>query len=316
MLGYLRLLMNPQDVISFRRVVNTPKRGIGDATVAAIESFARDEGITVIEACRRVDEIAVLQTRAKGAVAGFDQIMDGDPAPPRRRRGPGAHGRVRRAGVRLPRRARGGAHGRGAGPDREPPGALGRGGGADRPRARRRPRRRSSSRSRWSGSRTSTTRTTSSVTLMTLHIAKGLEFPVVFMVGMEDGIFPHYRSMTDTAALEEERRLAYVGITRAQQRLYLTPCLEPNAVRPDAVQPALAGSWTRSREHLFELREGEGRVGGVAAVGRRHPGATAAAARVIGRARHGTPRPARDWTPPAPAACRSARRRRSARATP
>ena len=62
----------------------------------------------------------------------------------------------------------------------------------------------------------------SNVTLMTLHIAKGLEFPVVFIVGMEDGIFPHYRSMTDTAALEEERRLAYVGITRAQQRLYLT----------------------------------------------------------------------------------------------
>ena len=62
----------------------------------------------------------------------------------------------------------------------------------------------------------------SSVTLMTLHIAKGLEFPIVFIVGMEDGIFPHFRSMTDAAALEEERRLAYVGITRAQQRLYLT----------------------------------------------------------------------------------------------
>ncbi|HZA19293.1 MAG TPA: 3'-5' exonuclease, partial [Actinomycetota bacterium] len=62
----------------------------------------------------------------------------------------------------------------------------------------------------------------SSVSLMTMHNAKGLEFEVVFLVGMEDGVFPHYRSMTDTAELEEERRLAYVGITRARQRLYLT----------------------------------------------------------------------------------------------
>jgi len=62
----------------------------------------------------------------------------------------------------------------------------------------------------------------STVTLMTLHNAKGLEFDVVFIAGMEDGVFPHFRSMTDTDELEEERRLAYVGITRARQRLYLT----------------------------------------------------------------------------------------------
>ena len=74
-LGYLRLLLNPQDVISFRRVVNMPKRGIGDATVAALEPFARDEGIDVVEACRRADEIGHLQTRAKGAVKGFVDIM-------------------------------------------------------------------------------------------------------------------------------------------------------------------------------------------------------------------------------------------------
>jgi DNA helicase-2/ATP-dependent DNA helicase PcrA len=61
-----------------------------------------------------------------------------------------------------------------------------------------------------------------SVTLMTLHNAKGLEFPVVFIIGLEDGVFPHYRSMGDPAQLEEERRLMYVGVTRARERLYLT----------------------------------------------------------------------------------------------
>jgi len=62
----------------------------------------------------------------------------------------------------------------------------------------------------------------SSVTLMTLHNAKGLEFPVVFILGLEEGVFPHMRSLGDPLELEEERRLAYVGITRAKQRLYLT----------------------------------------------------------------------------------------------
>src|SRR5207248_2496086 len=76
LLAYLRLLVNPQDLISARRVINSPKRGIGDATVASLEGFALGEGVSFLEACRRVDEIDVLGTRAKGAVAGFVSVMD------------------------------------------------------------------------------------------------------------------------------------------------------------------------------------------------------------------------------------------------
>ena len=220
-LGYLRLLLNPQDVISFRRVVNMPKRGIGDATVAAVESFATTEGIDMLEACRRVDEIAVLQNRAKGAVAGFNQIMAALKAHQDEGAGPArmvelaaqesgylmeletersieAQGRIENiqelAGVAMETAARE--------PDADLAEFL--------------------ELVSLVGEQDDYEEEDSSVTLMTLHIAKGLEFPVVFIVGMEDGVFPHFRSMTDTHELEEERRLAYVGITRAQQRLYLT----------------------------------------------------------------------------------------------
>src|SRR5204862_1246271 len=75
-LAYLRLLVNPQDLVSARRVVNSPKRGIGDATVASLEGFAFGEGVTFLEACRRAEEIDILGTRAKGAVGGLLGVMD------------------------------------------------------------------------------------------------------------------------------------------------------------------------------------------------------------------------------------------------
>jgi DNA helicase-2/ATP-dependent DNA helicase PcrA len=76
------------------------------------------------------------------------------------------------------------------------------------------------------------------VTLMTLHTAKGLEFPTVFLTGLEDGVFPHSRSLEDASELEEERRLAYVGLTRAQQRLYLSRALVRSAWGAPAHNPA------------------------------------------------------------------------------
>ncbi len=92
---------------------------------------------------------------------------------------------------------------------------------------------------------------------MTLHIAKGLEFPIVFIVGMEDGIFPHFRSMTDQAALEEERRLAYVGITRARERLYLTHAWSRTLYGQTNYNPP-SRFLGELPEALLDLRESEG----------------------------------------------------------
>jgi DNA helicase II / ATP-dependent DNA helicase PcrA len=219
-LAYLRLLLNPQDVISARRVINTPKRGIGEATVAALESFARDMELPFLEACRRADEIGTLGSRAKGAVFGFVQVMDrlrqalDSGAGPARmvdaaalesgyllelesERTIEAQGRIENlrelSGVAAEFEARS---------DEGLDGFL--------------------EQVALVSEQDEYEEAASSVTLMTLHNAKGLEFPVVFMIGMEDGVFPHYRSMGDSAQLEEERRLAYVGITRARERLYLT----------------------------------------------------------------------------------------------
>jgi ATP-dependent DNA helicase UvrD/PcrA len=220
-LAYLRLLLNPQDLISARRVINTPKRGIGETTVAAVESFALTEGVPFLQAARRVDEIPTLASRARGAVAGFVQVMDrveralDSGAGPARmveaaatesgylldletERTVEAEGRIENlrelSGVAAEYEARF--------PDGGLAGFL--------------------EQVALVSEQDEYDEEASSVTLMTLHNAKGLEFPVVFIIGMEDGVFPHYRSMGDSAQLEEERRLAYVGITRARERLYLT----------------------------------------------------------------------------------------------
>ncbi|MGZ4150317.1 MAG: DNA helicase PcrA [Actinomycetota bacterium] len=256
-LGYLRLLVNPQDVISFRRVVNSPKRGIGDATVATLEAFARDEAISVIEACHRVDQVATLQTRAKGAVFGFVQVMDAlqryldDGAGPARmvefagqesgylseleeERTVEAQGRIENlqeiAGVAAEISARE--------PDTDLAGFL--------------------EQVSLVGEQDEYDEDESAITLMTLHIAKGLEFPVVFIVGLEDGIFPHYRSMTDQAALEEERRLAYVGITRAQRRLYLCHAWSRTLFGQTQYNPP-SRFLAEVPEHLLALQEHESR---------------------------------------------------------
>jgi DNA helicase-2/ATP-dependent DNA helicase PcrA len=220
-MAYLRALVNPQDTVSVRRVINTPKRGIGEQTVSVLEGFAREEGITLLDACRRADRVASLSPRALGAIRSFVEVMEG------------LKGKLAE----------------GASPARMIEAAFTDSGyyaELDAERTVEAESRKENLRelvgvgaefeARFPGAglpefleqvalvteQDEYDESASAVSLMTMHNAKGLEFEVVFIVGMEDGVFPHYRSMTDTAELEEERRLAYVGITRARRRLYLT----------------------------------------------------------------------------------------------
>ncbi|MFC4053928.1 DNA helicase PcrA [Actinomadura syzygii] len=239
-LAYLRCLANPEDAVSLRRILNVPKRGIGDRAEACVEAYASRERMSFWQALRVPDEVPGLATRSLNAVRDFVALLDElraaaetltpadlvaevlkasgylaelqaskDPQDETRLEnlqeleavarefeerldGEPAEGRLPEfleqvALVADADSIPGGAKG-GPVPPGEQPAQTDDG----------------------------------VVTLMTLHTAKGLEFPVVFLTGMEDGVFPHLRAMSNPKELEEERRLAYVGITRARQRLYVS----------------------------------------------------------------------------------------------
>jgi DNA helicase II / ATP-dependent DNA helicase PcrA len=220
-LAYLRALVNPQDAVSLRRIINAPKRGIGDQTAAALEAFARDEEISLLEACRRAEEITVLSPRARGAAAGFVGVMDGLRA--KADQGAGISGLIEAAFTDSGYYAELDAERTVEAESRKENLRELVGVGAE-------------FEARFTDSslpefleqialvteQDEYDHEAGTVTLMTLHNAKGLEFEVVFIVGMEDGVFPHHRSMTEPDQMEEERRLAYVGITRARRKLYIS----------------------------------------------------------------------------------------------
>ena len=220
-MAYLKAVINPADEVSVKRVLNVPKRGIGDASMTKLDALAASEGIAFAEALRRADEAGITGPAVRG-ISSFIDLLDtmatvvADPD-----QGPGdvlqaaldgsgylaeleaedtveAHTRIENLGELV-----GSAREFTVmdefleqvalvadtdtlidGPDGE--------------------------------------QVEDQVVLMTLHSAKGLEFPVVFLVGCEEGIFPHIRALTEPAEMEEERRLAYVGITRAMKRLYMS----------------------------------------------------------------------------------------------
>ncbi|WP_411085047.1 DNA helicase PcrA [Streptomyces sp. 061-3] len=233
-LAYLRVLANPEDTVPLRRILNVPKRGIGDRAEAMIDALSLREKITFPQALRRVDEAYGMAARSANAVKRFNTLMEelrtivesgagpavvleavlertGYLAELQASTDPQDETRIENlqelAAVALEFEQERGesdaGEGAGAGtlaeflekvalvadsdqiPDEDTDGS-------------------------------------GVITLMTLHTAKGLEFPVVFLTGMEDGVFPHMRALGQVKELEEERRLAYVGITRARERLYLT----------------------------------------------------------------------------------------------
>jgi DNA helicase II / ATP-dependent DNA helicase PcrA len=227
-LAYLRAVANEDDTVSVRRILNTPRRGIGDRAEACVEALANRDRISFGAALRRASEAPGISTRAANSIREFVQLMDdardkARTAPPEEvlelvltgsgyltelegSLDPQDEGRVENLQelVSVAREYTERAA------DAEETATL-------------------------DGFLEQVALVADAdevpsddpdhqgvVTLMTLHTAKGLEFPVVFLTGLEDGVFPHMRSLSEVAELEEERRLAYVGITRARRRLFLS----------------------------------------------------------------------------------------------
>jgi DNA helicase-2/ATP-dependent DNA helicase PcrA len=220
-LAYLRLLFNPADAVSLRRVLNVPKRGIGDTSEAAIASFAERERITFFDALHRVAECG-LAPRSLNAVQGFtamlDELMSLVDA------GPGdlLEAVLDRTGYLKELRASGDPQDEGRVENLEELVSVAREFEQTRPDGGLGDFLEQVALVADADQVPSPDGSDGVVTLMTLHTAKGLEFAVVFLTGMEDGVFPHMRSLAAQTELEEERRLAYVGITRAEQRLYVS----------------------------------------------------------------------------------------------
>ena len=233
-LAYLRVIANTDDVVSLRRILNTPRRGIGDKAEAAVATFAEREGVSFGAALEVADASFGLAPRSVNAIQDFVRMLTG-----------------LRAVL--------------ASPDGTPSSileaVLDQTGYLAELEASRDPQDESrvdnlrelvSVAREFEEQRAGTDEATSLdafleqvslvadadevpdssggvVTLMTLHTAKGLEFPVVFLTGLEDGVFPHLRSLGEPAEMAEERRLAYVGITRARECLYLSRAISRSA---------------------------------------------------------------------------------------
>lgn len=220
-LSYLRLLYNPEDSLSLTRIINVPKRNIGATTMEHVAAYAEEQGISLFEALSSTDEIPVTKRARTSlenfAVMIFDLLNDiegkdvlslietvikqtgyGDMLDKEAEHDPQGESRKENVGEFLSVAK--------DYMDSNPDGNL----------------QDFLENVALVSDVDDFESSDSKVTLMTLHAAKGLEFPVVFLTGLDEGLFPHSRTLLDPAQVEEERRLAYVGITRAERQLYVT----------------------------------------------------------------------------------------------
>ena len=216
LVAYLRACVNERDDLSLARVINVPARGIGDRTVARLKQWAAEQGISLRAALPRVEEIADLPTRAKNAVKAFADLFDAFLLTPKTPVFAFCESLLQASGYQawleqaenkerlenvtefLAKAAKF--------DEDEPEGDLA---------------------TFMQGVALvsdvdNLDRSADAVTLMTLHAAKGLEFPIVFLTGLEENLLPHYNAMQSPEQVEEERRLCYVGMTRAKQELVLS----------------------------------------------------------------------------------------------
>ncbi len=216
-MAYMRVIVNPADTISIKRIINVPRRGIGVATVQKIEDYAYEADIPLFEAIQYVGEVSTLNNGAKNKVRAFAElIMSFHPNDPPART---AEDLLDRSGYLQTLRSEGTIEAQSreenlgeliaavaeyeeSDPEPTLAGFL--------------------EKITLASDIDSMEDKSDVVTMMTLHSAKGLEFPIVFMVGIEEGLLPHQRSYNSEAELEEERRLCYVGLTRGQEHVYLT----------------------------------------------------------------------------------------------
>jgi DNA helicase-2/ATP-dependent DNA helicase PcrA len=232
-LAYLRLIANPADDEAFARIVNVPRRGIGDASFAQLVRAATQWGKPLLEAARAAERIADLRPNVRAAFAGVAALIDdlrarhveADPATALEQavaavgyaqyladEGPEGVERLENVQELIAGAA---AWAETAEDDGDEAGEGGTGTGATLIE-------RYLTQAALVASADQSTGDPTGVTLMTVHMAKGLEWPVVTLAGLEDGLFPLARSAGEPGGLEEERRLCYVGLTRAREKLYLS----------------------------------------------------------------------------------------------